>query len=144
MSVSPQNRIYPRLLWEACRWYFGGMTKRRRIRSKAELLGDVPPPKRGRPVEAHRVRLATAQAELAEIRAAKLRAELVPAADVLAEWAAICADVRQRLLAIPSRLGSKLALPRETVAALDAEIRATLEALASQGGADDGNSTRAS
>ncbi len=83
------------------------------------------------------MRLATAQAELAEIRAAKLRGELVPAADVEREWSSILADLRQQLLAIPSRVGAKLALPRETVAALDAEIVAALAALAAQGGADD-------
>lgn len=100
------------------------------------LLGDpAPKAKRGRPVEAHRVRLATAQAQLAEIRAAKLRGDLVPAVEVEAEWASILADVRQQLLAIPSRLGAKLALSREAVAALDTEIRAVLTALAAQEGA---------
>jgi hypothetical protein len=49
----------------------------------------------------------------------------------------LVADARQRLLAIPSRLGAKLALPRQTVAAMDEEIRAALQALASgKGGGD--------
>jgi len=98
------------------------MAKRRR--SHADLFGDDPPPKNkgGRPVEAHRVRLATAQAQLAEIRAAKMRGELVPAADVLAEWRGILADLRQRLLAVSGRIDA----PREIVAKVDREIRAAL------------------
>lgn len=104
-------------------------------RTLSELLGPEPTPaKRGRPVEAHRVRLATAQAQLAEIRGAKLRGELVPAADVEAEWASVLADLRAALLAIPSRVGAKLALSRETVAAIDSEIRASLGALAASAG----------
>lgn len=114
--------------------------KTRAPRSKAELLGDATPapPKRGRPVEAHRVRLATAQAELAEIRAAKMRGELVPAADVESEWASALADLRQQLLAIPSRMGAKFALSREIVAGIDDEMRAALLALAASGGVSSG------
>jgi phage terminase Nu1 subunit (DNA packaging protein) len=108
------------------------------------LVGDLPSkPKRGRAVVDHRQKLVLAQAQLAEIRAAKMRGELVPAADVEAEWANILADVRQQLMAIPSRVGAKLALPREAVAALDAEIRAVLTALAAQEGIPDASRTRA-
>lgn len=105
------------------------MTRRRR--SLEDILGE-PKKKPGRPVEAHRVRLATAQAELAEIRGAKLRGELVAAADVTATWAGMIADARQRLLAVPSRVAAKLGLPKESVAVVDAEIRAALTALAGQ------------
>ncbi len=118
------------------------MTAKRAPRSKAELLGDADKPapaKRGRPVEAHRVRLATAQAELAEIRAAKMRGELVPAAAVEAEWCSALADLRAALLALPARLGAKLALSREGVALADAEIRGMLSALAASSGVDGGD-----
>jgi len=114
------------------------MQKRRR--SLADLLGDPPTPepkKRGRPVEPHRVRLATAQAELAEIRAAKMRGELVSIADVEREWASIITDVRQRLLAVPSRVGAKPSLRRVDIEVIDAEIRATLTALVAQEGVTD-------
>lgn len=117
------------------------MRKRARPRRTMEdIIGPPPAPKNkgGRPVEAHRVRLATAQAQLAEIRAAKMRGELVPAAEVEREWSAALADLRASLLALPSRVGAKLALPRKTVAAIDAEIRLTLLALAASSGVDGG------
>lgn len=106
------------------------MTRKRR--SMADLLGDPAPAKRapGRPIADHRQKLVLAQAEQVELRNAKMRGELIPAADVVATWSGLIADARQRFLAIPSRLGAKLALPRETVAAVDAEIRAVLTALA--------------
>ncbi len=104
-----------------------------------DLIGEPAPPKRapGRPVEDHRQKLVLAQAEQVELKNAKMRGELIPAADVAATWSGLVADARQRLLAIPSRLGAKLALSRQTVAAMDEEIRAALQALASgKGGAD--------
>lgn len=110
-------------------------------RTMEDILGPLaaaPKNKGGRPVEAHRVRLATAQAQLAEIRGAKLRGELVPAADVESEWTAALADLRAALLALPSRVGAKLVLSRETVAAIDSEIRLTLSALAASSGVDGG------
>ncbi len=113
------------------------MTRNRR--SLHDLIGEPAPPKRGRgrPVEDHRQKLVLAQAEQVELRNAKMRGELIPASDVAATWSGLVADARQRLLAIPSRLGAKLALPRQTVAAMDAEIRAVLIALAGQGGESD-------
>ena len=109
-------------------------------RPLSEILGiDAPVTRgRGRPIAPHRERLVNAQAELAEIRARKMRGELVPAADVEREWTAIVTDLRQRLLAIPSRVGAKLPLSREAVAALDQEIRAALTALSGVGGVSDG------
>lgn len=114
------------------------MTKRRR--SDADIFGDDPPPRRtapnkgGRPIADHRQKLVLAQAELAQIKAAKMRGELVPAADVRATWASIVADARQRLLAVPSRIAGKAGLSREAVALVDREIRAALLALATQEG----------
>jgi terminase small subunit / prophage DNA-packing protein len=109
------------------------MTRRR---SDSDLLGiDPPKPRRGNPpgvggraATQTRDRLNAAQAALAELRAAKLRGDLVPAADVRATWAGMMADVRQRLLAVPGRIEA----PREIVAQVDREIRAALLALASQ------------
>lgn len=105
-------------------------------RSLDELLGPPPtaPRKRGGQVQDHRQKLVLAQAELARIRAAKMRGELVPAADVEAEWSNLLADLRAALLALPSRIGGKLALSRETVAAIDSEIREHLAALAASAG----------
>ncbi|WP_395648029.1 hypothetical protein [Terricaulis sp.] len=109
------------------------MTRRR---SDSDLLGDDAPKRGRRPGEGGRAptqtrdRLNAAQAALAELRAAKLRGELVPAADVRAAWAGMMADVRQRLLAVPGRIDA----PREIVAKVDREIRAALLALASQEG----------
>lgn len=113
-------------------------------RTLAELLGpDVPAKRgRGRPIAPHRERLVNAQAELAEIRARKLRGELVSAADVEREWTATITDIRQRMLAVPSRLGAKLALSREAVAVIDEEIRAVLTVLSGTGGVSDVGGTR--
>ncbi len=104
----------------------------RERRSLADLIGEPPPPKRGRgrPVEDHRQKLVLAQAQQVELKNAKMRGELLPAADVIATWSGLVADARQRLLAIPSRLGARHALSRQLVAAMDAEIRAALAALA--------------
>lgn len=116
------------------------MSTPRHRRSLEDLIGESEKPapaqtaKRGRPIEAHRVRLATAQAQLAEIRAAKMRGELVSAADVEAEWTSALADLRAALLALPSRIGERCSLSRETVAAMDGEIRQMLGALAASSG----------
>jgi phage terminase Nu1 subunit (DNA packaging protein) len=50
---------------------------------------------------ADRGRLAAAQAILAEIKAAKMRGELVEAAAVEAEWASVLRMVRAEMLAVP-------------------------------------------
>ncbi len=115
------------------------MTPARPRRSLEEMLGPAPAPnKGGRPVADHRQKLVLEQAEHARLKNAKLRAELVPAADVESEWASLLADLRAALLALPARVGSKCALDRSTVAAIDTEIRATLTALAASAGARGG------
>lgn len=113
------------------------MTPVRTRRSLEELLGPAPKAA-GRPIEPHRTAKVMADTELVRLKAAKMRGELVPAADVEAEWASVLADLRAALLALPARIGSKLALPRETVAAIDDEIRASLAALAASSGKDGG------
>ena len=75
-------------------------------------------------------RLTTAQAELAEAKLARERGELLPAADVRAEWTALATDLRARLLAIPPRVASALGLDRDAAGRLDAEMRAALEDVA--------------
>lgn len=87
----------------------------------------------GRPTKAdqlERSRLISAQADRAERINRVESGELVPAADVQAEWSDICVRLRQRLMAIPVRIGVKH--PR-AVADLDRELRAALEELADAG-----------
>jgi hypothetical protein len=51
-----------------------------------------------------RARLIKARADLAEMEAARRRAELLPAAEVAAAWTEILALVRARVLALPDKL----------------------------------------
>ncbi len=70
-----------------------------------------------------RGRLAAAQANLAEIKAAKMRGELVEAAAVEAEWAGVLRTVRAGMLAVPSRVAARLPhLTAHDLAEIDAEI----------------------
>jgi phage terminase Nu1 subunit (DNA packaging protein) len=74
-----------------------------------------------------RGRLAAAQADVAEIRAAKMRGELVEAAEVEAELSAVLRAVRAGLLAVPSRVSQRLPhLSAHDVAEIEAEVRAAL------------------
>src|SRR5438046_2508303 len=74
-----------------------------------------------------RGRLAAAQANLAELKAAKMRGELVEAAAVEAEWSGVLRTVRAAVLAVPSRVAARLPhLSKHDVAEMDAEIRAAL------------------
>lgn len=109
------------------------MTPVRTRRSLEDLLGPAPKAA-GRPIEPHRTAKVMADTELVRLKAAKMRGELVPAADVESEWASLLADLRAALLALPARVGAKCALSRQTVAAIDDEIRASLAALAASAG----------
>jgi phage terminase Nu1 subunit (DNA packaging protein) len=72
-----------------------------------------------------RARLAAAQADLNELKAARMRGELVEASAVEAEWSVILRRVRAGMLAVPSRVAARLPhLSRHEVAEIDAEIRA--------------------
>jgi phage terminase Nu1 subunit (DNA packaging protein) len=53
---------------------------------------------------AERGRLAKAQADYVEMKTAAMRRELVPAADVEAEWSGVLRTVRTAMLAVPSRV----------------------------------------
>ncbi|MCX7567125.1 hypothetical protein OS189_12300 [Sulfitobacter sp. F26169L] len=77
-----------------------------------------------------KLRVAAGQADKLDIQNQKSRAELIPAAAVRAEWLAVAADLRARLLAVPSRVAAKLSLDRPATAALDVELRRAMETLA--------------
>jgi phage terminase Nu1 subunit (DNA packaging protein) len=80
-----------------------------------------------------RARREAADADKAEMEAAKMRGELVPAAEVRAEFAKALASIRDGLLNLPGRMAPVLAAQsdaRLVQAALDSELRALLGALA--------------
>ena len=82
-------------------------------------------------LKAEKLRLTRAQADKEEARVQRERGEVVEAAAVAREWANLLRDVRNALLAVPSRCGA--ALPHLTagdVATLDRQIRKALEGLA--------------
>lgn len=83
---------------------------------------------------AQRLRLVSEQADRAELANRATRGELVPAADVEAEWAAIATALRARLLALPSRVHQRLAhLTASEVAQIDREVRDALKELGGGG-----------
>jgi len=85
---------------------------------------------RGSPTAIARTRLIEAQASAAETKAATLRGELLPAADVAARWSAILRRVRDGVLASPSRVAGRLPhLTRHDVAEIDDELRIVLTEL---------------
>lgn len=82
-------------------------------------------------LKAEKLRLAREQADKLEIANAAARGDMVRAADVEREWQNVLRDVRSTMLAVPSRVGSKLAhLSAHDVAEIDSEIKAALEGLA--------------
>lgn len=82
-------------------------------------------------LKAEKLRLAREQADKLEIANAAARGDMVRAADVEREWANVLRDVRSTMLAVPSRVGSKLAhLSAHDVAEINSEIKAALEGLA--------------
>lgn len=82
-------------------------------------------------LKAEKLRLAREQADKLELANAAARGDLVRAADVEREWANVLRDVRSTVLAVPSRVGSKLAhLTAHDVSEIDSEIKAALEGLA--------------
>lgn len=91
----------------------------------------------GRPVSIHndelkaeKIRQTKAAAEKLELSNQQARGELVLASAVEREWASVLRDVRSALLAVPSRVGSRLPhLTPHDIAEIDREIRATLEGL---------------
>lgn len=82
-------------------------------------------------LKAEKLRLAREQADKLQLANAAARGELVKASEVEREWANVLRDVRSTMLAVSSRVGSKLAhLTAHDVAEIDSEIKAALEGLA--------------
>jgi phage terminase Nu1 subunit (DNA packaging protein) len=82
-----------------------------------------------------KARLTKAQADKAEMEAEELRENLIPADEVAKEWGDICATIRTRLLAIPTKLAHKLANIRKISEAeelLREAIHQALEEIASE------------
>jgi phage terminase Nu1 subunit (DNA packaging protein) len=78
-----------------------------------------------------RANLAHNQAEVAALKAAQLRGDLVPAVEVEARWRRDLTALRSRLLAVPSRIRTRQPhLSRDEIQAVEDEIRAALEELA--------------
>ncbi len=88
------------------------------------------PNARARPlaeVSRQRARLAKAQADIAELKAARQRGSLLDAEAVQSEWSAILRGVRAAMLAVPSRVAQRLPhLSPHDVREIDAEVRAVL------------------
>lgn len=81
-------------------------------------------------LNAEKLRLTKAQADKEETRVARERGELVLAADVAREWSNVLRDVRNALLAVPSRCGASLPhLTATDVATMENEIRSALEGI---------------
>ena len=101
-----------------------------RLRESAERAGR-PSAAGSDDLKAERLRLTRAQADKEETRVARERGELVPAADVNREWTSILRDLRNSLLAVPSRCGAVLPhLTATDTATLDRELRLALEGVA--------------
>ncbi|MCO6385028.1 hypothetical protein [Oceanicola sp. 502str15] len=76
---------------------------------------------------AEKLRAAKATAEKLELQNAKVRGEIIAAADVEREWADVLRGLRAAFLALPSRAAAKLGhLTPHDLAALDAEVRDVL------------------
>jgi phage terminase Nu1 subunit (DNA packaging protein) len=80
-------------------------------------------------LESEKLRLATAQVEKIQLQNAAARGELIHADVVRHEWVSTAADLRAGLLALPSRVASRLGLDRATQAAIDSELREALDVL---------------
>ena len=86
--------------------------------------------KGGDALAAEKLRLATAQADKLERANAADRGNLIPASDVAREWAGVLRGVRAGLLALPSRVGSRLGhLTPHDLSEIDLEVRSTLNDL---------------
>ena len=74
-----------------------------------------------------RARLASAQADLAELKAAEKRGAMLDAAEVEWIWGGVLRTVRASMLAVPSRIGARL--PHLTVLDIDEIDRKVRDAL---------------
>ncbi|MDI6026090.1 hypothetical protein QBK99_07810 [Corticibacterium sp. UT-5YL-CI-8] len=80
-------------------------------------------------LRAQKLRIAQEQADQLELKNQEKRGELVSAKDVESEWADVLRTVRAGLLAVPARVGARLALPQTHLSEIDIEIRAVLKEL---------------
>lgn len=89
----------------------------------------------GSELDREKIRQTRATAEKLEIANALARGELLDAADVERRWTAILRDVRASILAVPSRVGSRLPnLTAHDVGEIGREINDALAELADRGG----------
>lgn len=80
-----------------------------------------------------KVRLTREQADKVEIQNQKERGELILVAEVQHTWASILKDVRQGMLAVPTRAQTRLPhLTQHDISELDLEIRSALERLSDE------------
>lgn len=116
-------------LREALRAYTGG------LRDKVAAAGR--PVTSGDDLKAEKIRQTREAADKLALANAAARGEMVAVADVAREWADVLRTVRAALLALPSRVGSRLGhLTAHDLSEMDLEIRATLAELS---GSDHGN-----
>lgn len=79
---------------------------------------------------AEKLRLAKEQADKIAFQNARARGELLDTREVATAWRGVVTDLRAGILAIPGRVAARLGLDRKAAAALDAEIRDAMEAIA--------------
>ncbi|SLN77645.1 hypothetical protein [Roseisalinus antarcticus] len=79
---------------------------------------------------AEKIRLAREQADKIAFANARARGELMDSREVATAWRGVVVDLRAALLAVPSRVAARLGMDRAEAAALDAEIRLAMEAIA--------------
>lgn len=84
-------------------------------------------------LEAEKTRLTRAQADVAELKAAAARGDLLPAEEAQRRWVDAASRLRAALLAVPSRVASRLGMDRTAAAELDAELREALTEIADAG-----------
>lgn len=89
---------------------------------------------------AEKLRLARETADKIALSNAVARGDMLDARDVATAWRGIVTDLRAGLLAVPSRVASRLGFDRAATAVLDAEIRAAMESLAADGPAQSSGS----
>ena len=81
-----------------------------------------------------RIRIAKEQADALALKNTAARGELLDANEVEADWSATLRNVRAGMLAVPSRAGARLPhLTPHDVAEIDAEVRAALTEIGSEG-----------
>ncbi|MFN3844500.1 MAG: hypothetical protein ACK4RZ_01595 [Paracoccaceae bacterium] len=118
---------YAYSLRESVRAYVGHL----RIKANAKARPSTAPE-----LAAAKLAFTEAQARKVELQNDKAAGRLIPADQVRADWLATASDLRNRLLAVAPRVAATLSLDRPTAAALDREIRAAMNDLATSEGAD--------